>query len=457
VLFISRLNAQNEVVYTIDNSPYYISTDLIIPDSASLIIEAGVSIFLDSLVNIDVYGDLIINGTTENPVQLRSNGDYKWGILDVHSTALSVNLQYVTIINGRLNINCPEVTISHMTLDMNYSTAWNEALLKIKNATVSITDSEFFGEIGGDGILIINAENPFIDNCTFYKIADPTEFISCTNGVVSNCTYNRINDDAIDLNNCSNFRIFNNEISRVLDRGLEIGSENFGSSKNIQVDHNLIYDCKIGINVKEGSEAIIENNTLYSNGTAVEIIRSNPSSTGSEVMILNSIFNSNDSDIFADEFSAFSVMHSISDNNALIGINNLVGDPLFVNPVEKNFQLSSDSPCIDKGYELSPLDPDTTIADIGAFYFHHKRTGLTGDIVVYPNPFQDTIYIYSEGPLSSLQIELFDTDGSSLYQNQIAGPAYYYPLNLQFLASGNYLLKIVENGTSSRTFKIVKL
>lgn len=56
--------------------------------------------------------------------------------------------------------------------------------------------------------------------------------------------------------------------------------------------------------------------------------------------------------------------------------NNVFLDPLFVDPVIANYNLQLGSPCIDAGDPTSPLDPDGTIADIGAFYFHHAMVIL---------------------------------------------------------------------------------
>ena len=53
------------------------------------------------------------------------------------------------------------------------------------------------------------------------------------------------------------------------------------------------------------------------------------------------------------------------------GEGNIDADPLFDTEGENPYALTADSPCIDAGDPDSPLDPDGTIADIGAYYFHH--------------------------------------------------------------------------------------
>ena len=54
------------------------------------------------------------------------------------------------------------------------------------------------------------------------------------------------------------------------------------------------------------------------------------------------------------------------------GEGNIDADPLFVAPDSGDFHLQSNSPCIDAGDPESPLDPDGTISDMGAYYFHQS-------------------------------------------------------------------------------------
>ena len=78
---------------------------------------------------------------------------------------------------------------------------------------------------------------------------------------------------------------------------------------------------------------------------------------------------------------------------------NIFEDPLFEDPLNGNFQItwanfpvpdSTKSPCIDAGDPESPLDPDSTIADIGALYFDQ---GTAPPISITLTPYNSPIVI----------------------------------------------------------------
>lgn len=57
----------------------------------------------------------------------------------------------------------------------------------------------------------------------------------------------------------------------------------------------------------------------------------------------------------------------------LVTNGNTNADPLFVDQRTGDYHLRPGSPCIDAGAPNSPLDPDGTRADIGAFYFDQRQ------------------------------------------------------------------------------------
>ncbi len=52
------------------------------------------------------------------------------------------------------------------------------------------------------------------------------------------------------------------------------------------------------------------------------------------------------------------------------GTGEISADPLFADPENDDFHLTAGSPCIDAGDPGSPQDPDGTIVDMGALYYH---------------------------------------------------------------------------------------
>ena len=92
---------------------------------------------------------------------------------------------------------------------------------------------------------------------------------------------------------------------------------------------------------------------------------------------------------------------------------NLDEDPQFVDLSSADYHLLSDSPCIDSGDPESALDPDGTIADIGALYFHQEVNALQNITVqrisVYPNPVSSRLQI-PEG-LANLTGRIICVDG----------------------------------------------
>jgi len=67
---------------------------------------------------------------------------------------------------------------------------------------------------------------------------------------------------------------------------------------------------------------------------------------------------------------------------------NIQFDPLFVDPANGDYHLIEDSPCVDAGDPSSTLDPDGTVADMGAFFYdqNHPSADFTANITngIYP-------------------------------------------------------------------------
>ena len=156
--------------------------------------------------------------------------------------------------------------------------------------------------------------------------------------------------------------------------------------------------------------------------------------------------------------------------------------PLFVNPENGNFHLSwtnyplpdsTMSPCIDSGDPNSPLDPDGTIADMGAFYFD-QNVGIEDPVLPgakyslsnYPNPFNPSTTIeFSIRSDSKIELSIYNIKGQkikTLINNEIeqGNHSIVWNGNNEFgkkIGSGIYYYKLNVNGKTEAIKKCLLL
>ena len=119
--------------------------------------------------------------------------------------------------------------------------------------------------------------------------------------------------------------------------------------------------------------------------------------------------------------------------------NNIFLNPMFVDPSNGDYNLRCYSPCIDAGDPESPLDPDSTIADIGAFYFDQSgeircmTAAISGDNIVLDwmdKPFATVYHIYrSTQPyfdITGINPIANTTSPEYLDYGALSGGVYYY-------------------------------
>ena len=154
--------------------------------------------------------------------------------------------------------------------------------------------------------------------------------------------------------------------------------------------------------------------------------------------------------------------------DGMTGSGNIADDPLFMDPSSGDFHLQDGSPCIDTGDPGSPLDPDSTIADMGAFYYDQSsgindKPALTkpGDYAlfpVYPNPFNSSTAIsYKLQADSYMKLVVYDVGGreiTRLFEGFQSAGSYQQIFNGGGLASGIYFVRL-QAGNYSQTQKLL--
>lgn len=161
---------------------------------------------------------------------------------------------------------------------------------------------------------------------------------------------------------------------------------------------------------------------------------------------------------------------------------NIFKDPMFVDTANCDLHLQASSPCIDAGDPASPMDPDSTITDIGCYYFGQgalavKPNDFPANTVIksfalhqnYPNPFNPTTTIEFQIPPSSFSekgeqmgfvslkiYELLGREVATLVSEKLSAGNHTRQWNAAGMSSGVYFYRL-QAGAFVETKKLVLL
>ncbi|MCF7809382.1 T9SS type A sorting domain-containing protein [bacterium] len=238
------------------------------------------------------------------------------------------------------------------------------------------------------------------------------------------------------------------------------------------IERNTIYGSPY-IFTRGSGDVIFTNNTIITDSADEQAIRF--SARECDYKIVNNIFFSPESCNAVFWFS-LNQQENIPDisYNCIWGYDNLLSDfnrrndfqfeleesnitedPLLAFAFPDLLLLQRGSPCIDAGDPESPLDPDSTRADIGRFYFHHENAisfrqyAVLDDFEMfssYPNPFNSKLNIDFFNPLSQpITIVLYDINGRELIKEDskwFNTGKHSVMLDGGFLPSGSYFVSL---------------
>ncbi len=345
---------------------YHVVGDIFVQNGDSLIIEPGAVLRFDGNYQFDIYGYLYAVGTEQDSILFIPNHpDSNWGGLNFNTTS-SNNSEYGYIVISGSNA-CGISTTSSFILNINHSTISDNnypgagsAMRFNQNCTLNMSNCEICNDTCIASIIYGNNCTFNISNCVFRNN------LSTNQGAVICCAH---------PNNC------------IINNSLFFNNSSINGSSCIYSDygHWTVNNCTFSGNSNPNNSGTICFNYTYNDTLTNNIFSSN---TGAGIRLLgsgsiypknNDFYNNSNGNIIGNPPPAgFGNLSTTNANgDSCDQYMNIFLDPLFSTVPDSAFRLTENSPCIDAGDPASPLDPDSTIADMGAYYFH-QEPGLSG-------------------------------------------------------------------------------
>ena len=357
----AQIHIAGQMSGVLEDTTYIVDDYLRVLSGDTLTIQPGATFLFAGYYQLQIFGLLIAVGTEEDSIYFQPlDSTVIWGCICFDNCDENSQLSYCYVTScalGAVNSLGADITVSHCTLEGNTGSWGGGIYLSYAHANISGC------KITGNSV------------------------VSCGGGIYATHSNPQISDCIISGNHCGGSG-----------SGTGGGGVCFNHSSSGILTGSLIFENSSGqygggISCSDMSNAEIRNCTISENsavlsGGGMDIYSSIPE-------VSNNIFAANNGDggIHFDITAQVSLIHNDFHDNengdfsgdvppglGEIVTQNLNGDscdtgmniyldPLFTDPAANDFHLSENSPCIDAGDPLSPLDPDGTIADIGAFCF----------------------------------------------------------------------------------------
>ncbi len=174
---------------------------------------------------------------------------------------------------------------------------------------------------------------------------------------------------------------------------------------------------------------------------------------------VNNIVYYNTADVDPEAFGTLEFTYTCI-STGLPGVGNIIDVTMFTDTTSGDVTLQEYSPCIDTGDPESPLDPDSTRADMGALYYH-QYSGIEDNpkqvapaefalLPNYPNPFNpETRLTFAVPSTSQVTLTIFNITGrqvGTVVDGWVHAGTHRYVWDAKGLPSGIYFARLAVSG-----------
>ncbi len=453
-------------VLTITGSPYIIDTSITIAPGCSLTVDPGVEIKMAENTHLIVKGKVSFLGTAAQPVYIHAK-DTIWGniLLDSALNQKST-FDYVIFENARYSVYSQQepgaIYGYYSTLEVKNCRFKNNlrciSLYQCPNILIKdcILDSTNTGEkIHGQ-----YCNGAVIDGCTLrmtFGDNDNIDFDASNNISFTNNYLYGGGDDGFDIGQtdsigCDTVIIEGNYIFNLLNKGVSDGEY----CMNVNINHNVIVGCGLGIGAKSGAHVVADHNTLFHNRVGVNSYNHLNQIWGpGHLTVTNCIIADSDTAWNVDSTAFLSISYSLANDTLLPGTGNITGNPMFIYPVSNpngDFHILPGSAAIDMGDPAFANDPDGSSSDIGRFFFD-QSLGIQADRIkesdlIYPNPSYGEFTLRLTPNHRVNRFIIINSLGKTIQEKEFFGDRTEYLLDLSAQASGVYYLRLLSDRNS---------
>ncbi len=366
---------------TLGPGAYIVDGNIEVPSGCQLTVTPGTEFLHTGYFRWTIRGEIIAAGTEQSPIRfdrLSPIEDHKWGSIHFLEGSSTQSLLQYCVLDYSKNIEGISSYRDGGAIHL------EGVGITIRNCTIS--NSYTSGE--GGGIFARGAENMLIEGCRIINCRSDVNGGGIFIGWTVTC---QVKECVIAYNSAA-----------------LAGGGFYCLWTNVEIDHCLVqsntFSTEGGGLYSNSCSPQITNNTIVMN------LAAGAGSYGGGLYAYlssgfiggNNIVYYNNAQTGPDIYGSIVNLNYNCISTFLAGIGNITSPPMFADTANFDFNLLSGSPCIDSGDPLSPPDPDSSRADMGAFYFDHHRLFIT------LTPANPPIIISSNGGSFTYDVELLN-------------------------------------------------